>query len=80
MNKQIALLTLLENSFWITDAVKKTIISKLATLTNEQIDDLGKFLSAERNAILENKENILSDTEKLLEIIQTDAIENTHEY
>lgn len=69
MNKKTALLTLLENSFWINDAEKLKIISKIDTLSEEQLDTLGKFLADERNTMLKDGDQIIENSQKILETI-----------
>ena len=69
MDKKTALITLLENSFWVSDEAKKEILLKLDTLTGEQIDLLGKFLVKEREAMLKNKDQISSNQIKPIMII-----------
>ena len=69
MDKKTALKTLLETSFWVTDPVKKEILSRMDTLTEKDIDILGKFWAKEREIVLQNKEKILEESEKLLRSI-----------
>lgn len=76
MDKKTALLTLLKNSFWITDAVKLKIIDQLDNLTEDQIDEIGQFLAIERDFMLANEDQILDRTQKILEIIGNDITEN----
>lgn len=69
MDKKTALVALLENSFWISDAAKKDILLKLNTLSNDQIDQLGKLLAEEKEVMIKDKEKILKNSALLLETI-----------
>ena len=77
MDKKTALITLLDNSFWISDPDKVIILQKIDTLTEEQIDSIGKFLVSERDFMLANEAQILDRTQKILEIIGQDVVENS---
>lgn len=69
MDKKTALVTLLKNSFWITGPAKKEILLKLDTMTDDQIDVIGKFLVKEREIMIRDEEKILADSAKLLQSI-----------
>ena len=71
MDKKTALLTLLETSFWVPDAVKKELRLKVDSLTEAQIDEIGKFLVKEREIVLRDEDKILAETEKLLRLATT---------
>jgi hypothetical protein len=70
MDKKTALLTLLENSFWISDTDKRNILLKIDTLTDAQIDQLGKFLVEERDIMIQDKDKILNNSNSLLKIVR----------
>lgn len=70
MDKKTALLTLLENSFWISDTDKRNILLKIDTLTDAQIDQLGKFLAEERDVMIQDKDKILNNSNSLLKIVR----------
>lgn len=70
MDKKVALVTLLENSFWIADTAKITILNKLDSLSDDQIDQLGKLLAEEREIMIQNKNSIIQNSELLLDTIQ----------
>jgi hypothetical protein len=68
MDKKTAVVTLLETSFWVPDAVKNEIRSKLETLTEVQVDEIGKFLVQEREIVLRDEDRIVAESEKLLQL------------
>jgi len=70
MDKKTALTILLENSIWLSNDHKKNILEKLDTLTPDQIDRLGKFLAEEREVMVANKDQIIKDSQTLLETIE----------
>jgi len=69
MDKKTALVTLLETSFWVTDPVKKEILARMDSLTEKDIDILGKFLVKEREVMIRDEDKILADSAKLLQLI-----------
>jgi hypothetical protein len=69
MDKKTALVTLLENSFWIRDAVKINILKHINTLTDVQIDILGRFLAEEQKYIVSHKDEIMANSNKILDAI-----------
>lgn len=70
MNKKEALLLLLQNSLMVSDSEKKKIYHKIDTLSSEQIDALGTFLSYEQIALIENKEILLKQTQLLMNTLE----------
>lgn len=74
MDKKTALITLLENSFWVSDKAKLRILKNLDAYTDIQIDQLGKFLAEERDVMVKDKVKILENTTSLLEIIEDVAV------
>jgi len=70
MNKKEALVLLLQNSLMVTDLEKKKMLYKLDSLSDEQIDALGTFLSYEQLCLLENKEKILKQTQLLMNTLE----------
>jgi len=70
MDKKTALITLLENSFWISDSIKKNILLKINSLSEKQIDELGKFLVKEREIMIKDKDKIENNSKQLLQALQ----------
>lgn len=70
MKKKEALLLLLQNSLMVSDSEKKKICHKIDSLTPEQIDALGTFLSYEQIALLENKDMVLKQTQLLINTLE----------
>ena len=69
MDKKIAFIKLLENSLWISDQIKKNILLKIDTLSDEQINKLGIFLARERTVMVEDQEKIEKNTTILLQTL-----------
>jgi len=67
MDKKEALLVLIHHSMFIPEKVKLELIGKIDELTDEQIDDLGKFLALEKKKSLENSGEMIEYIEKTLE-------------
>lgn len=73
-DKQNAVLTLLEDSVLLSYEQKLDLIENFPTLTEEQIDALGKFLAAEEKIREEFGEDIQKGVEKVLtEIVGEDV-------
>ena len=77
MDKKTALVTLLENSFWISDPAKKEILLKLNTLSDAQIAKLGKLLAEERKVIIRDKDKIMQNSALLLDTIEDIMLNDT---
>jgi hypothetical protein len=73
MNKRTALVTLLENSFWITDEAKIAVYKKINTLTDDQVMTLGKSLAAVQDYMISHKEEIIKNSETLINSIKDEA-------
>lgn len=54
----------------VSDSEKKKIYHKIDSLTPEQIDALGTFLSYEQSALLENKDTVLKQTQLLMNTLE----------
>ena len=70
MNKKEALVLLLQNSLMVTDLEKKKILHKMNSLSNEQIDALGTFLSYEQVCMIENKDTLIKQTKLLMNTLE----------
>lgn len=66
INKEIALVTLIQSSFMFSDEDKLNLINKVPTYTDRQVDQLGKFLATERQFVLDHEEDIRSHLDTLL--------------
>ena len=70
MNKKEALVLLLQNSLMVTDLEKKKILHKMSSLSDEQIDALGTFLSYEQVCMIENKDTLIKQTKLLMNTLE----------
>ncbi len=66
MNKKIALINLIENSFLIGDEMKKELLKRTENMTDNEVNKLGKLLVLEREAILSNEKHFLKQIEKMI--------------
>ena len=73
MNKNDALILLLQNSLMVTDEEKKKILFKLDLLSSQQIDALGTFLSYEQVCLLEDKEKLIKQTKLLMNTLELNS-------
>ena len=70
MNKKEALVLLLQNSLMVTDSEKKKILHKMSSLSDEQIDALGTFLSYEQVCMVENRDTLIKQTKLLMNTLE----------
>jgi hypothetical protein len=66
MDKKTAVKTLLEHSFFLTEAAKSAILEKLDSMSEVEIDTIGKFLALEKEKSLENAQMISQAAGELL--------------
>ena len=66
MDKKTALKTLIEHSFFLTEEAKLDILSKLNTMSEMEIDTIGKFLALEKEKSLENAKMISQAATEIL--------------
>jgi hypothetical protein len=76
MDKKSALIILLENSFWIADEAKIFILKNINKMGDEQITLLGKMLAEERQYMITHKDEVLHNSEKLLNTVKQAIDEN----
>lgn len=67
MEKKIALIQLIENSFLISDILKKTLLEKVEFMKDEDVEKIGKFLVWERDVVLADEEGFLKEIDKVIE-------------
>jgi hypothetical protein len=66
MDKRVALVNLLENSLLIKDEIKKKLLEKIETMSDEDVDKLGKFLVLEREELLEDETGLTDEADKII--------------
>lgn len=67
MDKKEALLVLIQHSMFIPEKVKLELIEKIDQMTDEQINDIGRFLALEKKKSIEGSDEMISYIEKILE-------------
>lgn len=67
MEKKLALIQLIENSFLISDILKKTLLEKVEFMKDEDVEKIGKFLVWERDVVLADEEGFLKEIDKVIE-------------
>ena len=65
MDKRQALQVLVENSYILNQATKDRLLSMMAKMTDEEVEEWGKLFSAEQTFVAENKEKILARIDSL---------------
>ena len=75
MNKKIALTHLIEASILFTDEDKLSLIRYVPSLTDKEVDTLGKYLASERQFVLDHETEITEQMEELLAPSDTPAPE-----
>ncbi len=77
MDKQNALMILINHSFLLTDKAKSKLVSKLSGMTDEEIDNLGRFLALEKRKSLETAKQTIDDIDQMLAELQKDKNNNS---
>lgn len=67
MDKKQALKILIQNSYLLADEEKEPLLEKVETMSETDMDAIGKFLATEKKESLDTAEKSLSDLEKLLQ-------------
>lgn len=66
MDKKAALIILINHSYFLSDEDKKTLLSNLSKLDDEQVEKLGKFLALEKKQSIEQNQNLVDEIEELI--------------
>ncbi|MFA6814322.1 MAG: hypothetical protein GX943_04045 [Candidatus Pacebacteria bacterium] len=66
MDKKTAVRTLLKHSFFLTEEAKNAILEKLDSMSETEIDTIGKFLALEKERSLVNAQMISQAAEEVL--------------
>lgn len=74
MEKKLALITLINNSFLLTNEEKKKLIGKLKVMTPQAIDALGVFLATEKKQAIESFSKVDRNIDNVLNSISSKAI------
>lgn len=70
MNKKIALVKLIRNSFIVPNENKLELLEKIEMMSEEDVEELGQFLAAEHNFIVQNETAIRADVEDVMETMK----------
>lgn len=71
MDKRQALKVLIEHSFLFPEEVKNKLLNKVETFTDEQVEELGKFLAMEKKKSLESAQDNINHIDQFLENLDT---------
>jgi hypothetical protein len=66
MDKRTALQVLIKHSFLISDKIKSTLISKIPSLNDEQIEVLGKLLAKEKQLSLKAANKKIKEMDRII--------------
>lgn len=67
LSKKLALVTLIKHSMSFASEAKLALLHHVKAMTEEEVDKLGKYLSAERKFIIENEELVIRCTQEVVE-------------
>lgn len=70
MNKKIALVKLIRNSFTVPNEEKLELFGKIEQMSEEDVEELGQFLAAEHNFIVQNESAIRADVGEVMETLR----------
>lgn len=69
MNKKIALVKLIRNSFVVSNEEKLELLGKIEQMSDEDVEEFGAFLSSEHNFIVQNEPAIRADVEDVMKTL-----------
>jgi hypothetical protein len=67
MNRKIALVKLIRNSFLVSNEDKLALLDRVAAMSDADVEELGKFLAAEHGFILENEAGLRESVGVIME-------------
>lgn len=66
MDKKTALKILIKHSFLLSEEIKEKLYLKIETMSEEQIDTLGKFLAQEKSAAIKSFDDTNKEYQDIL--------------
>lgn len=69
MDKKIALINLIENSFVVGNKMKRKLLEKVEYMTDDEVNKLGKFFVSEREFILKDEAGFIAEVDKVIKSI-----------
>lgn len=70
MNKKIALVKLIRNSFIVPNENKLELLGKIEEMSEEDVEELGQFLAIEHDFIVQSESVIRADVEDVMETLR----------
>ncbi|MEK7544311.1 MAG: hypothetical protein AAB557_05550 [Patescibacteria group bacterium] len=70
MNKKIALVKLIRNSFILPNEDKLMLLDRVNGLSDGDVEELGKFLAAEHEFVLQNETGLRADVGEIMETLK----------
>jgi hypothetical protein len=70
LSKRLALIILIEHSLIIPNDQKKQLLYKITAMSDEAVDNLGRFLREEIELATAYENQIVSDTEEIIKFVQ----------
>jgi len=71
MDKKVALVTLIENSFVLPNEVKLELLGRVEGLSDTDVEKLGTFLAAERQFVLDHEKGVRDSVAEILQMLDT---------
>lgn len=70
MNKKIALVKLIRNSFIVPNENKLELLGKIEEMSDQDVEELGQFLAAEHNFIVGNESALRANVGDIMETLK----------
>lgn len=70
MNKKIALVKLIRNSFIIPNEEKLELLGKIEGMSDQDVEEFGASLSAEHDFVMQNESAIRTDVGEIMETLK----------
>ncbi|MDP1722161.1 MAG: hypothetical protein Q8L37_03050 [Candidatus Gottesmanbacteria bacterium] len=71
MNKKIALVKLIRNSFILPNEDKLILLDRVNAMSGGDVEELGRFLAEEHDFILKNETGIRGNVGEIMETVKT---------
>lgn len=66
MDKKTALKTLVEHSYFISNTTKSELLAKMDTMSDDDVETLGRFLALEKKQSLVRGKQVITATNSLI--------------
>lgn len=70
MNKKIALVKLIRNSFIVPNEAKLELVGKIERMSDQDVEELGEFLAVEHDFVVSHEDAIRADVGEIMKTLE----------